>query len=103
MSLKLFSFSCASRVWLARQSDATLIAECLAGNEHAWDAIVERFAPLINTVTIRMGLSTDDGADVLQEVCLKLLHHLSDLRDRSLLSAWIVVTTRHEVYRLRQK
>lgn len=50
-----------------------------------------------------MGLSTSDAADVFQEVCLLLLNHLENLRDHSRLAAWIVVTTRHEVYRLYRK
>jgi RNA polymerase sigma factor (sigma-70 family) len=83
--------------------DSELIANCLGDDAAAWEALVERYAPLVNTVTLRMGLSTADGADVFQEVCLLLLRHLEDLREPSRLAAWIISTTRREVWRLRRR
>jgi len=85
-----------------RLPDGELIARCLAGEETAWDALIERYAALINTVTIRMGLSSADGADVFQEVCLQLYNHLPDLRDTTRLASWLITITRREAWRLRR-
>lgn len=82
--------------------DGELIARCLAGEERAWGALIERYAALINTVTIRMGLSEADGADVFQEVCLQLHDHLPDLRDVTRLAAWLITVTRREAWRVRR-
>lgn len=88
---------------IKRLPDTELISRCLSGEAAAWDALIERYAPLVHTVALRMGLSEPDSADVLQEVCLILLDHLADLRNRSRLAAWIVSTTRREVWRLRRR
>ncbi len=84
-------------------ADAELITACLSGEAIAWDALIERYEALIYTTALRLGLTPADAADVFQEVCVLLLHHLSDLRDKSRLAGWLVATTRHEVWRFRRK
>jgi RNA polymerase sigma factor (sigma-70 family) len=87
----------------ARLSDRDLVAACLGGDEAAWDALVERCAPLVYAVACRAGLKPEDAADVFQEVCLAVLQHLGDLRDRGCLAGWLATTTRREVWRLRRR
>ncbi len=94
----------ASSRQFASRPDRELIAACLSGNEQAWNTLIERYKALIYKVALHMGLPAADAADVLQEVCLRLVQHLSDLRDTSKLSQWLIITTKREVWqRLRQR
>lgn len=91
------------RATLREMRDAELIALCLTDVAQAWDALIDRYAPLIYTVARRAGLSKQDAEDLFQEVCLQLYDHLSGLRDVGRLSAWLVTTTRRAVWRARRK
>lgn len=86
-----------------RYSDSDLIARCRKGDEEAWDALIERYAPLIYSATRRMGLSSDDCADIFQEISLQLLNHLDEVRDDQRLAAWLLTCTRREVWRWRRR
>jgi RNA polymerase sigma factor (sigma-70 family) len=70
------------------------------GDKGAWDELVERYAPLVWTVSRRFRLSAEDVDDVGQTVWLLLIEHLPDLRDPAALPGWIVTTTHRECLRL---
>ena len=85
-------------------TDQGLISACLAGKADAWDALIARYAALIYSVCLRMGISHADAEDLFQDVCLILLNHLADLRDTAKLSGWLISTTKREAWRtLRRK
>lgn len=84
-------------------SDQSLIMACLAGEETAWDALIDRYAALIFSVCRRMGLPQSDTEDIFQDVCLILFHHLANVRDAKRLSGWLISTTRREVWRVARK
>ncbi len=73
-----------------------LVARARDGDEQAWGALVERYAPLIWSICRRCRLSTADAADVGQNVWLHLVDHLHDLRDPAALPGWLATTTRRE-------
>ena len=77
-----------------------LIAAAVDGNGIAWNALVERFAPLVTAVTHRFRLTHSDVDDVAQTVWLRLVEHLADLREPRALPGWIVTTTRNEALRV---
>ena len=77
-----------------------LVAAAIAGNRTAWNVLVERFAPLVTSVTRRFGLTPSDADDVRQNVWLRLVEHLADLREPRALPGWIVTTTRREALRV---
>jgi len=77
-----------------------LVAAAVAGNRTAWDTLVQRYAPLITSVTRRFGLTPSDADDVRQNVWLRLVEHLADLREPRALPGWIVTTTRREALRV---
>ncbi len=83
--------------------DRDLITACLAGEEPAWDALIDRYAGLLFSVCIRMGLSQADAEDTFQDVCLILYNHLESIRDTTRLSGWLISTTRREVWRTARK
>ena len=70
------------------------------GDNQAWDALVERYAPLIWSICRRYRLASADAEDVGQVVWLKLVNHLDHLRDPAALPAWLATTTRRECFRM---
>lgn len=71
-----------------------------SGDKGAWDELVERYAPLVWSVSRRFRLAAEDIDDVGQTVWLLLIEHLPDLREPAALPGWIVTTTQHECLRL---
>jgi RNA polymerase sigma factor (sigma-70 family) len=73
-----------------------LVNRARAGDKQAWDALVERYAPLIWSICRRYQLDGADAADVSQTVWLHLVDHLGYLRDPAALPGWLATTTRRE-------
>ena len=70
------------------------------GDKQAWDALVERYAPLIWSICRRHRLGRADADDVGQSVWLRLVDQLDRVRDPAALPGWIATTTRRECLRL---
>ena len=79
---------------------ATLVPAAREGDQDAWDAIVDRFLPLVGALIRRHRLSDADGDDVSQTVWLRLVEHLHALREPDALPGWIRTTTRNECLRV---
>lgn len=77
-----------------------LVSRAREGDQGAWNAIVERYLPLVCGLARRYRLSEADGDDVCQTVWLRLVEKLSDLREPAALPGWIATTTRNECLRL---
>jgi RNA polymerase sigma factor (sigma-70 family) len=73
-----------------------LVRESAEGNERAWDELVRRYAPLVMAVIRSYRLSDADAQDVSQTVWLRLVEHVSDLREPDALPGWLSVTTQRE-------
>jgi RNA polymerase sigma factor (sigma-70 family) len=71
-----------------------LVRRASNGDRQAWDAIVERYAPLIWSICHRYRLGGPDAEDVAQVVWLHLVGHLGNLRDPAALPGWLVTTRR---------
>ena len=84
----------------ASSSLTGLVSRAQEGDQDAWDAIVERFLPLVGAIARRHRLSPADGDDVGQTVWLRLVEHLGDLREPAALPGWIRTTARNECLRL---
>jgi RNA polymerase sigma factor (sigma-70 family) len=80
---------------------ADLVAGARNGDRQAWDALVERYAPLIWSICRRYGIS-GAAEDVTQYVWLQLVESLDNLRDPAALPGWIATTTRRECCRIRR-
>jgi RNA polymerase sigma factor (sigma-70 family) len=83
-----------ARQWDASAQDYELIDACLAGDETAWAALIQRYRRLIYTIPLRFGMPPAAAEEIFQEVCLTLLQKLHTLRDQARLSAWIVTVAR---------
>ena len=77
-----------------------LVTRAGNGDKQAWDALVERYAPLLWSICRRHGLGGADTEDVAQNVWLKLVNRLGTLRDPAALPGWLATTTRRECGRV---
>jgi RNA polymerase sigma factor (sigma-70 family) len=77
-----------------------LVIRARNGDRQAWDALVERYAPLIWSNCRRYRLGGADADDVGQSVWLQLVEHLGTLRDPAALPGWLATTTRRECGRV---
>jgi RNA polymerase sigma factor (sigma-70 family) len=73
-----------------------LVASARNGDNQAWDAIVERYAPLIWSICRRHRLGDADAQEVGQSVWLQLVDQLDRLRDPAALPGWLATTSRRE-------
>ena len=79
---------------------ARLVAQARDGDKDAWDAIVDRYAPLIWSICRRYQLDRTDADDVAQSVWLRLVDQLEVIREPAALPGWIATTTRRECGRV---
>jgi RNA polymerase sigma factor (sigma-70 family) len=79
---------------------ADLVARARGGDKHAWDALVERYAPLIWSICRRYRLGRADAEDVGQSVWLRLVDQLGQIREPAALAGWLATITRRECARL---
>src|SRR5215467_3644962 len=58
-----------------------LVMRARTGDQQAWDALVERYAPLVWSICQRYQLDAADAQDAGQSVWLHLVEQLDNLRD----------------------
>ena len=73
-----------------------LVARARNRDKQAWDALVERYAPLIWSICRRHQLGAADAGDVSQSVWLRLVDQLDKIREPAALPGWLATTTRRE-------
>ncbi len=79
-------------------ADATnieLVAAAAAGDQGAWDTLVERYTALL--------WSMADAADVVQTTWLRLVEHLDRITDPERLPGWLATTARREAQRVARR
>src|SRR5436190_16475000 len=69
-------------------SDEALAARAAAGDDSAFEAIVERYQARIFRLACRLTSETD-APDVLQETFLQVYRHLSSFRGESRFGTWL--------------
>jgi RNA polymerase sigma factor (sigma-70 family) len=79
------------------RSDEALVRACLAGEERAWNEVVERYSRYVYAIaTQAFRLGPNDAEDVFQEVFARVFARLDTLRDPTALRPWIAQLTRRE-------
>jgi RNA polymerase sigma factor (sigma-70 family) len=76
-----------------------LVTRATNGDKQAWDALVDRYAPLIWSICHRYRLG-DDAEDVGQSVWLQAVSHLDTVRDPAALPGWLATVTHRECLRV---
>ena len=77
-----------------------LVTRARNGDQQAWDAFVERYAPLIWSICRHNRLGRADAEDVGQRTWLQFVNHLGAIRDPAALPGWLTTTTRRECNRI---
>jgi len=77
-----------------------LVASARDGDVRAWDALVERYTPLIWSICRKYRLDRADADDVGQSVWLRLVDQLGKIREPAALPGWLATTARRECGRL---
>lgn len=81
---------------LDQEQAARLVQRAAAGEQQAWDALVEEYGKLIWTIARSYHLTAAEAADVSQTTWLRLCENIDRLRDPSAISAWLATTARRE-------
>lgn len=79
-------------------NDSRLVRECLAGNEQAWCALIDKYKNLIYSIPIKYHAPPEDAADIFQAVCVELFAELSNLRKIESLRFWLITVTTRKAF-----
>jgi RNA polymerase sigma-70 factor (ECF subfamily) len=78
------------------EDDAELVRQILAGDRDAAAAIYDRYAPLLRAVLFDATGSLPEADELVQEVFVRGLTRLAQLRRHERIGAWLVGIARHE-------
>lgn len=86
-------------------SDDELVEACLAGNEAAWGALIEKYKRLVYSMPAKFRLPPEDSADVFQSVWVDLYRDLPRLEQASAVRGWLMTaaTRRCLIYKKRSQ
>jgi RNA polymerase sigma factor (sigma-70 family) len=82
---------------MADQPDTATVVAARAGDPAAVDRLVSGYLPLVYTIVGRAMEGHADVDDVVQDVMLRVLRNLGDLRDPSAFRSWLVAITVRQV------
>ncbi|MBZ5554597.1 MAG: RNA polymerase sigma factor [Acidobacteriia bacterium] len=83
--------------------DAQLVRQCLAGNEEAWTALIDKYKNLIYSIAIKYHAAPEDAADIFQAVCLDLYSELPRLRKTESFRSWLITMATHKAFHWKLK
>lgn len=81
----------------ATPADSAVVAAARAGDREAWRVLYTRYARLVHGVVLA-GLPAAvvaDGEDLTQEVFMRAMRRVGDLRDDGAVGAWLAGIARH--------
>jgi RNA polymerase sigma factor (sigma-70 family) len=79
---------------------ADLVRAAGAGDQSAWNSLVDRYSGLVWHVARGHRLGEADASDVAQTVWLRLVESLPRLREPAAVGGWLATTARNESLRL---
>ena len=88
---------------MSTPSTGDLLARAAAGDQPAWDALVDRYCRLVWSVLGSFMLGVAAREDVYQTVWLRLVEHLDRIKDPERLAGWLATTTRNEALRVQRQ
>ena len=87
-----FQFECGTEAFsppAAHEEDSALIAGLRAGDECAYEILIQRFEQPVYNLVSRLVDTSADAADVTQEVFLKVFRKVGGFRSESSLKTWV--------------
>jgi RNA polymerase sigma factor (sigma-70 family) len=85
---------------MSRMRDYLMITDLVAragkGERQAWDALVERYSPLVWSICRRHRLDDADARAVGQSIWRQLVHHLDRVQDPGALACWLAAAAWRE-------
>jgi RNA polymerase sigma factor (sigma-70 family) len=78
----------------------TMLASAAAGDQAAWDVLVDRYSSLLWSIARSFRLGSADAADAVQLTWLKLVENLDRIQDPDRLAGWLATTVRRECLQL---
>jgi RNA polymerase sigma factor (sigma-70 family) len=69
-----------------------LVQKAIAGDERAWAGIVNRYGNVVRAATYGFRFDDDTREEVAQLTWLKLLDHISTVREPEKLGGWLAIT-----------
>jgi len=79
-----------------------LVTRAIGGDSQAWDALVERYIPLVWSICRGYRMDHVDARTVSQTVWRQLADQLGTLRNPAALAGWLATTTHRECDQLRR-
>ncbi len=70
-------------------TDEILLQQALAGQQHAYTAIVAKYEHLLFTLSLRMVKDREEALEVTQDAFLKAFRYLADFRGECKFSSWL--------------
>jgi RNA polymerase sigma factor (sigma-70 family) len=83
--------------------DPVLCAECLAGSEEAWGALLARYQNLIYSIPLKFHFTEDEAGEIFQGVALDLFTGLERVKEKEKLKSWLISVTRHRCMRYKER
>ncbi len=90
----------ATRARLSREAIAILVNAAGAGDQNAWNRLVQEYGGLIWAIARAHRLHDADAADVSQATWVALLQHINKLNNPAAVGAWLATTARRECLRV---
>ena len=81
---------------LNQMSDARLVKEIQQGNETAFNELYERYHKLVYYVAFQMTNCEADAEEIKQEVFIKVIRHINDIKDAKSIKYWLTTITHNE-------
>lgn len=79
---------------------AELVSSASAGDQRAWNSLVQQFGGMVWAVARAHRLRDADAADVSQATWLRLLENFGALKEPARVGAWLATTARRECLRV---
>lgn len=77
-----------------RATDEDLVAGALAGDERAWDGMIDRYTPYILAIISRaFGIGGAAAEEVFQDVCVRVFDGLGGFAGRAPFRSWLRAVT----------
>lgn len=83
-------------------SDACLVEGLKAGQEEAYELLIQRFQGPVYNMVLRLMDDAEEAADVTQEVFLKVFRNIGAFREQSSLKTWVYRIAVNEAHNRRR-